>query len=53
MAVNVAELRRQAELKRVEAFLLLLADWMPEPPEGWREAARPPGSALRTGGGKA
>lgn len=50
MGMSAAEVRRQDELKRVEAFLVSLEDWMPEPPEGWREAARPPGSAPRTGG---
>ena len=53
MGMSGAELRRQVELKRIEAFLLSLAEWMPEPPEGWRKTARPPGSAPRTGGGKA
>ena len=53
MEVSAAEVQRQAELKCIEAFLLSLADWMPEPPKGWRETARPPGSAPRTGGGKA
>ena len=48
--MSVAELRRQAELKRIEAFLVSLAEWTPEPPTGWREAAKPPGSAPRTGG---
>ena len=52
MGVSPAELRRQAELKRIEAFLVSLAEWMPEPPTGWREAAKPPGSAPRTGGRK-
>jgi hypothetical protein len=52
MGVSLAELRRQAELKRIEAFLVSLAEWMPEPPTGWREAAKPPGSAPRTGGRK-
>lgn len=51
--MSAAELRRQAELERIKAFLLSLAEWMPEPPDGWREAAKPPGSAPRTGGGKA
>jgi hypothetical protein len=50
--MSAAELRRQAELERIEAFLLSLADWMPEPPKGWRENAKPPGSAPRTGGRK-
>ena len=50
--MSAAELRHQGELKRIEAFLLSLAEWMPEPPKGWREAAKPPGSAPRTGGAK-
>lgn len=48
--MSAAEVRRQDELKRVEAFLVSLEDWMPEPPEKWRETAKPPGSAPRTGG---
>jgi hypothetical protein len=50
--MSAAELRRQDELKRVEAFLRSLEEWMPEPPEGWRERAKPPGSAPRTSGGR-
>jgi len=50
MGVSAADLRRQAELKRIEAFLVSLEEWMPEPPTRWREAAKPPGSAPRTGG---
>ncbi len=36
--------------ERLTAFLVQLAAWMPEPPHGWREDAKPPGSTPRTSG---
>lgn len=44
-------LRRIEEEERLlQAFLRGLQSLIPEPPVGWKEAAKPPGSAPRTGG---
>lgn len=38
------------EKRRLRAFHQKLAQLFPEPPEGWMERAKPPGSAPRTAG---
>ena len=35
---------------RLAAYFRKLEELFPEPPRGWREAAKPPGSAPRTSG---
>jgi hypothetical protein len=45
------QLRTEAEdEKRLADFFIKLETLIPEPPQGWREKALPPGSAPRTGG---
>ena len=52
MGRNVSKALRKAKQdeERLTAFLVQLAAWMPEPPRGWREDAKPPGSTPRTSG---
>lgn len=52
MRRNVSkELRRaQQDEERLMRFFQQLLAWMPEPPIGWKEDAKPPGSAPRTSG---
>lgn len=49
---NVSKALRRArqDEERLERFFQQLHTWMPEPPIGWREDAKPPGSAPRTSG---
>jgi len=49
-SVSKALRRAKQDEERLTAFLVQLAAWMPEPPPGWREAAKPPGSTPRTSG---
>lgn len=39
-----------AEDARLAAYFKKLEELIPEPPRGWREAAKPPGSTPRTSG---
>lgn len=48
--VSKALRRAQQDEERLERFFEQLRTWMPEPPIGWREDAKPPGSAPRTSG---
>lgn len=49
---NVSKALRRArqDEERLARFFQQLHTWMPEPPIGWREDAKPPGSTPRTSG---
>lgn len=42
--------KRKSVCPRLQAYFQKLHTLIPEPPQGWREKALPPGSAPRTGG---
>jgi len=42
--------QEKQEQLRLEKFFRHLRATFPEPPKGWYEAAKPPGSATRTSG---